>query len=173
MLHTKAVEKVKIHLKVRLSFPTIASQFITSAWLRKMFYGAQELRNCYTDCCDVTDCSAKLHVWRRPTAQRQTPYMKTAVPSIVAGDTKALLCNTQYFYRQLTCSWITFRMHCCISTATVVTRKRQYITSYVHCISCFYFLPHSALQSVCLFFYNFLSSPSHSSRHDAANRIAQ
>jgi hypothetical protein len=51
---------------------------------------------------------------------------------------KALLCNIQYL-----CAFDSdvqlniHRMHCCVSTTTMVTRVRHNVTLYVHCLSCF------------------------------------
>jgi hypothetical protein len=49
---------------------------------------------------------------------------------------KALLCNAQYFYIVDSDVWLnnTHIKHCCVSTATVVTRTHHNVTLHEHCL---------------------------------------
>jgi len=59
---------------------------------------------------------------------------------------KGLLRDTQYFVTLLTviCNSTihTHTIHCCLSTVTMVTRRRHSATLYVHCLPFFYLLTY-------------------------------
>jgi hypothetical protein len=99
----------------------------------------------------MTICLTKLYAWRRPQAngntfvsmQHRKLYMETYVCMFYyccwqdKFAIEALLCNTQYNYIVDSDVQLnnTHRMHCYVSTAAVVTRTRNSVILYAHCLS--------------------------------------
>jgi len=85
------------------------------------------------------------YVYRRPWADERSfvSVQQRALPTVQCSRRHKFAihhcCATLNIFIQLavTCNFIsTQRMHCCVPTATMVTRTRHNVTSHVHCTSC-------------------------------------
>jgi hypothetical protein len=169
MFQTKVVEKIKTHLKMRFSFRIPKAREQTHS-----HYVYYLLLQNWLIASDLVQCLTATHTAHYELFSQTVPLKKTkstffrcSVGHCTWRPAYVLLLPATWIYHKstvvqysVTCSSTTLRMHCCISTATMVTRTRHYTTYYVHRVSCFYFLLHFALFPVCLFVYSLLSSPS-------------
>ena len=126
----------------------IASWLINLIWSSKMLYGNtyKKWETAATNCLP-SDCLAKLYVKRRPGVkedfwcQCSTGHFTWGLCGRHKFAKKVLLCNTRLLLCEYNWLWQwvsdTHRMHCCVFTATMVTRTCHSVRLYVYCLSCY------------------------------------